>query len=77
MGKQACTISRMVPANRLNLGSHANELETLPRRLSRTGDSSVWWSVLSECSRAGEALFSMVRRDREWELEEGAKEAAW
>ena len=53
------------------------EQETLPRRLSCTGDSSVWWSVLSECSRAGEALCSMVRRDREWELEEGAKGAAW
>ena len=58
-------------------GSHTDEQETLPRRLSRTGDSSVWWSVLSECSRAGEALFSTVRRDREWELEEGATEAAW
>ena len=54
-----------------------DEQETLPRRLSRTGDNAVWWSVFSECSRAGEALFSMVRRDREWELEEGAKEAAW
>ena len=54
-----------------------DEQETLPRRLPRTGDSSVWWSVLSECSRAGEALFSTMRRDQEWELEEGAKGAAW
>ena len=77
MSKQACTISRMAPVNRLKNWTPCDEQETLPRRLSRTGDSSVWWSVLSECSRAGEALFSMVRRDREWELEEGAKEAAW
>ena len=77
MNRQACTISRMAPVNRLKTGSHADEQETLPRRLSRTGDSAVWWSVFSECSRAGEALCSMVRRDREWELEEGAKEAAW
>ena len=30
----------------------------------------------SECSRAGEALLRMVRRDWRWELEEGYKEAA-
>ena len=54
-----------------------DEQETLPRRLSRTGDNAVWWSVFSECSRADETLFSMLRHDREWELEEGAKGAAW
>ena len=51
-------------------------------RLGATADDELAvvehvWSVFSGCSRAGEALFSMVRRDRGWELEEGAKEAAW
>ena len=59
-------------------GSHTDELEMLHRRLLHAGKQHnlLGGPSWSECSRAGEALFRVVRRDRRWELEEGDKEAA-
>jgi hypothetical protein len=77
MGKQACTISRMAPVNRLKLDPMLMSRRRCPVDCPAPGTAQFGGPSFPECSRAGEALFSMLRRDREWELEEGAKEAAW